>query len=162
MKVKGCNKHQAGLAARIRLADRLQHSGNRMERTQAKHCELRKYPLCPGRHSARKIEYMCRTERRRFESSHGTAAHQRLKRQHVHVRLVHVRWLWSRPTSHRKSGSALRVFLFQHQMLFESIPHFNKKEKYMHRYQYPTCKTRRIQKGLHAWVAHGASCCRRC
>ena len=34
----------------------------------------------------------------------------------------------SRPTSHCKSGSALRVFLFQHKMLFESIPNF-KKEK---------------------------------
>ena len=31
--------------------------------------------------------------------------------------------------SHCKSGSALRVFLFQHKMLFESIPHFKKKEK---------------------------------
>jgi hypothetical protein len=39
-----------------------------------------------------------------------------------------VRWLWSRPTSHCKSGSALRVFLFQHTMLFESIPHFKKKQ----------------------------------
>jgi hypothetical protein len=34
-----------------------------------------------------------------------------------------------RPTSHCKSGSALRVFLFQHKMLFESIPHFKKKRK---------------------------------
>ena len=32
----------------------------------------------------------------------------------------------SRPTSHCKSGSALRVFLFQHKMLFESIPHYKK------------------------------------